>query len=858
MPCAEEKGITMDQLGKQADDANGTLAALAGVTVLEFGAWIAAPFAAKILGDLGAQVTKIEHEDAGDPSRRWGPFPPGRDGDIEVSGLFSYLNTNKRSEIIAPGDPVEEVVRGRPAAPDIIIIDEHFLGPDPKETVRLVRAAAPESVVVAVTPFGTDGPYAGFRGFDLITSAAGGTSYGVGERNRAPLPLPFSQSDKQTAIIAATAALMGLIDRRAGGVRSFSDVAAQHVMASLHCGYFLPRYLFSGGVVGLRNGRAGGAQPYPHTVMPCADGLVTLAAPKVDQWIRFLTVMGSPDWSKEPRYRNRRAMQWEYKEEVDALVSPWFLDKTKEELLDVFLANRIPFAPLLTGRDLVHNRHLRERGAIREIEFPGGGSFHAPTLPFRFSRTPASRTDRAPRLGEHGRVIAAGTDDGASLPPSSGGPAPTLTESERRHGPLHGVRVLDLGTAWAGGVAGRILGDFGADVIKVESWRHMDGSRMGKPIVVDDEAGGDEGDWPDLQPGFHVHGRSKRSVALNLRSEQGIDLLLRLVEQADVLIHNFTPRVARSLGLDWQRLTAVNSRLVIVGQSVAGDGGPLSDYTGYASTVASLAGFANAVGYEGEEPIGSIEGLYTDIISATSTVLGVLAGLLERGRSQLGQYVDISQWEALMTLAPEPLLEYSITGADRASEGFAHALLCPHSNYPCRFDTDDETQNGAYVAIAVATDMEWQGLLSALSEHGEPAAGAATWGLAERRANRDIIDRWISSWTSTMDADRAQAQLQGSGVAAFRVGNIADVFVDPQLMHRGAFITLEHPLVGLEPMPGLPWDYADEPIEVTRRAPLLGEHTQEVLTELLGITPARYEELVALGAIETRPAGEAG
>lgn len=848
----------MDGIEQEASDAGRSRAALEGVTVLELGAWIAAPFAAKLLGDLGAQVTKVEHEGVGDPSRQSGPFPPGREGDTEASGLFSYLNTNKRSEIIGVQTPADEVIRGRAIPPNIILIDEHFLGADPHATAQRVRSAAPESVVVAITPFGTDGPYAGLRGYDLTTSAAGGTSYGVGDRDRAPLPLPFSQSDKQTAIVAATAALMGLIDRRAGGTRSFSDISVQHVMASLHCGYFLPRYLFSGGVVGLRNGRAGGAQPYPHTVMPCADGLVTLAAPKVDQWIRFLTVMGSPAWSKDARYRNRRAMQWEYKDEVDALVSPWFVDKTKEELLEVFLSDRIPFAPLLTGRDLVHSQHLTERGAIREIEFSGGGTFHAPTLPFRFSRTPTTQTERAPRLGEHGQAPTMLAPNGAEPAVAATGLPATATCSAVHDGPLRGIRVLDLGTAWAGGVAGRILGDFGADVIKVESWRHMDGSRMGKPIVVDDEAGGDEGDWPDLQPGFHVHGRSKRSVALNLRSEQGIELLFRLVAKADVLVHNFTPRVARSLGIEWQRLAQANQRLIIVGQSVAGDGGPLSDYTGYASTVASLAGFANAVGYEGEEPIGSIEGLYTDIISATTTVLGVLVGLLERGNSRLGQYVDISQWEALMTLAPEPLLEYSITGSDRASEGFAHALLCPHANYPCRFDSDDETQNGAYVSIAVATDFEWHGLLAALSEHGEPASGAAAWDLAERRVNRELIDRWISSWTRTVDADSAQAELQAKGVAAFRVNNIADVFVDPQLAHRGAFITLEHPLVGLEPMPGLPWDYADTPVVVTRRAPLLGEHTQEVLSELLGITPERYDELVASGAVETRPTRAAG
>lgn len=820
---------------------------LEGLSVLELGEWIAVPFASKLLGDIGASVTKIEREGTGDPTRWMGPFPPDRDDDPESSGTFAYLNTNKRSELVDASASADAIVRGRPTSPDIIFIDRGFLGADPRATADRVRAVSPASVVVLVTPFGVDGPFSGYRGYDLTTSAAGGTSYGVGERDRPPLPLPYAQTDKQAALIAASAAMMGILHRRAAGTGVVADVAVQHVMASLHCGYFLPRYLFSGGVVGLRNGRAGGAQPYPHTVMPCKDGLVTLAAPKLEQWLRFLQVMGNPSWTEDPRYRNRRAMQWEYKDEVDALVMPWFEDKTKDELLRVFVENRIPFAPLLTGEDLVTNEHLQERGAIREIELAGGGTFLAPTLPFRFGRSPVSVTERAPRLGEHGRATVV-VDTATTMPDAPSGSASGGGAS----GLLTGLRVIDLGTAWAGGMVGRILGDFGADVIKVESWSHLDGSRLGKPIVVDDEQGGDSGDWPDLQPGFHVHGRSKRSVALNLRSEEGMKLLMALVAEADVVVHNFTPRVTRSLGITPDRLSAVNDRLIVVGQSVAGDGGPLSDYTGYASTVASLAGFAYGVGYEGEEPIGSIEGLYTDIISATSTVLGVLVSLFERDHSNRGQAVDISQWEALMTLAAEPLLEYSITGGERSSEGFSHPLLCPNANYPCLHDPEDETQNGAYLSIAVGSDEEWHALLEALTEIGAPAEDAWAWTLRGRQEHRAEIDAWLARWTSTVDAETAQEHLQAKGVAAFKVCNIADVFVDPQLTHREAFITLEHPLVGFEPMPGLAWNYLDEPAAVTRRAPLLGEHTAEVLAEVLGIDEEGYQRLVDVRAIETR------
>ena len=327
--------------------------------------------------------------------------------------MFAYLNTNKRSLLVSGDTGPAEVVRAHPGTYDVILVDGGFLGAAPDRVVADLRAASPASVVVTVTPFGIGGPYADYRGYDITASAAGGISYGVGERDRPPLPLPYGQSDKQAGLCAASAALMGVLDRRRRTVGQHVDVSVQEVMAALHCGYFLPRYIFSGGVVGLRHGRAGGAQPYPHTVLPCKDGLVTLVAPKIDQWIRFLGLMGSPAWANEPRYRNRRAMQWEYKAEVDALVMPWFADKTKAELLDLFLRHRIPFAPIMDGQDLADSDHLRVRGALGEQELSGGGAFLAPTSPFRFSRS-TSRSGRAPRLGEHGRAATADVAVGAA------------------------------------------------------------------------------------------------------------------------------------------------------------------------------------------------------------------------------------------------------------------------------------------------------------------------------------------------------------------------------------------------------------------------------------------------------------
>jgi crotonobetainyl-CoA:carnitine CoA-transferase CaiB-like acyl-CoA transferase len=324
-----------------------------------------------------------------------------------------------------------------------------------------------------------------------------------------------------------------------------------------------------------------------------------------------------------------------------------------------------------------------------------------------------------------------------------------------------------------------------------------------------------------------------------------------------VLVHNFPPRVLDSLGLSADALRAVNERLVVVGQSVAGADGPLAHYTGYASTVSALAGLSQGIGYQGEEPIASFEGIYTDVVSAITTVFATMAGLVERDRSGLGQSVDVSQWEATLALAAEPLIEYSLTGRVRDSEGFHHPLLCPHGNYPAGGDAVPADEGGSWLSVAVGSDDEWRALLAHVDPDGVLGPGARAWDLADRQRHRAAIDERITGWLADRNAEDAQQLLQAAGVAAYRVLTIAESFVDPQLGERGTYISLEHPLVGEEPMPGLPWNFSHDRCAVTRRAPLLGEHSFEVLHEFLDLSPARFDELVGSGAIETGPAGPA-
>ena len=825
--------VAMASDGHSADRSS---APLAGVRVAEFGEELSVPYAGKLLADLGATVVKVESADGGDRSRQFGPL--AADGS---SGMFAYLNTGKRSV-------TRESIGARDDGPDlgsllqwadIALVDRTWLRREPELEPSQVVDRAPQLAVVTITPYGTTGPYADWPATDLTVSAVSGMSVGVGERDRAPLVMPFAQCEMNGGLFGALAAVTSLLALRRDGRGQHVDISTADIMASMFTGYFLPRFIYGGGLVGIRAGRNGASMPYPGTIFRSADGLVRTDTPQVAQWIRLVKLMGTPEWSKEPRYRNRRAMQWEYKQECDALVEPWFMARTKEQLGQLFLEHRLPYAPLLTAEDMERDPHLAEREAIASLPTSDGTTrFSAPAAPYRFSgQRPVSRP--APTLGSSDDELSALID---AEQPERDLP---VTENDRAATapPLQGFRVIDLGTAWAGGLAGRLLADYGADVLKIESWVHMDGSRLGKPIVVEDDTGGDEGKWPDLQPGFHVHSRNKRSITLNLKTDAGRSTLLRLVRQADALIHNFPAGVMDRLGLSEDALHAENDRLVVVGQNVAGSEGPKSGLIGYAGAVSALSGLANWVGYEGEDPIGMFEGLYGDVVSATTTAFATLVGLLDRDlHRRANASIDVSQWEASLALAGEGLIAQSLAGETPVSVGTHHPRYFPHGNFA-------SAGHDQWVAVAVRSPREWRALCRLIGrEDLSPLESVEA-----RRERAGEVTNAIEAWTRGVGSEEAAYALVAAGIPAAPVLNIADIFGNEHFRARDLFIDVEHPLVGSEPMTGMPWKMSRTPGRVSRRAPLLGEHTAEVVKGMAGVSDEEYGELVEAGGIETGP-----
>ena len=259
----------------------------------------------------------------------------------------------------------------------------------------------PRLVVTSITPFGRTGPYKDYTGYDLNAQAVGGLSIGIGNPEREPLALPYSQGEYMAGLAGAASTLIALLAREVSGKGQLVDVAESQVLAVLISFiYTLPNYIYRG-VAGTRKGRRGGEAYFPNTIMACKDGFVCLYPLRLEQYLRFLDMIGSPDWQENPRYRNRRAMAEQYPDEAEALIAPWFLERTKEEIFDLCMENKVPCGPVRTVDEVANDPHLNHRGYFVDVDHPLAGILAHPGSPFRLSRTPGNISGPAPLLGQH-------------------------------------------------------------------------------------------------------------------------------------------------------------------------------------------------------------------------------------------------------------------------------------------------------------------------------------------------------------------------------------------------------------------------------------------------------------------------
>ncbi len=393
-----------------------------------------------------------------------------------------------------------------------------------------------------------------------------------------------------------------------------------------------------------------------------------------------------------------------------------------------------------------------------------------------------------------------------------------------RGGPLQGVRVLELTKVWAGPYVGKLLAYLGAEVIRVESEGSLDVTRT---FGVDDI---------DNAPGWQSVNPQKLSVQVNMKSEEGIALILKLVGECDILVENLRPGAVKRLGLGYERVREANPDIIYVSMGMWGTDGPLSYQTGYAPCFAALGGVSALVGHEPGAPEG-MNTRYADSTFGAAAAYAALVALLHRRRGGKGQFVDVSAVEAMSSMIGDSIMDYALNGVVAECGGNRHPEMAPHGVYPAR--------GGEWVSIAAANGKQWAGLAECM---GKPELGKdprfAT--LDDRKANEDELDEIVTAWTSGCCPMELVTKLQKRGVSAAKSQSSLDLIADPHLWVREFYRDVTDPDGNSKPTLGPSWNMS-RPAQLGAAAPRLGQHNDYVLGDILGLSTEERESLYAAG-----------
>ena len=404
--------------------------------------------------------------------------------------------------------------------------------------------------------------------------------------------------------------------------------------------------------------------------------------------------------------------------------------------------------------------------------------------------------------------------------------------------PLDGIRVVDLTMVWAGPFGARMLGDYGAEVIKVESPRQWDLLRS-LGLIPRTEAR-----WYNKSAYFNHNNRDKYALALDLNDPRGKDVLLQLCAVSDILVENFRTDVMDNLGLTYEAVRAVNPHIIYVSMPGHGKTGPEKDYVAYGSNVEQLAGLVSLSGYEGDEPMKTGFS-YGDPMAGTALVGAVATALRHRSLSGEGMYLELAQRENLTMFIGEYLVDYSMNRQARPPIGNRHPILAPHNRYRCAGDD-------RWVTIACESDAQFAALCGVIGRP-EFAADPRLVTNPGRKANEAELDAAIEAWTAARGHHEVMHLLQRAGVPAGAVLTTPELLADPHLHSRGAWVEHTHPDAGTWEMEAPPWKLSRTPGHIRMPAPGFGEHNSYVLRDLLRLPEDRIAELYAAGITADDP-----
>jgi crotonobetainyl-CoA:carnitine CoA-transferase CaiB-like acyl-CoA transferase len=751
---------------------------LDGLRVLDRTTDIAGPYCTKLLADAGADVVKVEPPD-GDPLRRW------RSG-----GLFEHLNASKRSVV---GDDVALLAQA-----DVLVANEPV-------DADAVHAVNPAVVIVTITPFGTDGPWADRPATEFTLQAACGSTGSRGLPGEPPISVGGRLGEWITGTYAAVGAL-------AAGPGEVVDVAMLDCMAVTLCTY--PSVFSS--FMGWPPIRGTGRTIEVPSIEPTADDYVVLTTNSAQQFEDLMSLIGRSDLLAEDPQLTNALYRFRKRAGFMEAVRAWTTERTAAQVLEEAGLLRIPSAPVLHGGTVPAFEQFEARGVY---ERSPSGRFRRPRVPYRLEGVTLDVAAAAPELGAD-----TGTVEWAPRPAAS-------VDAGSTKRPLEGVRVVDCTAWWAGPSMPHVLAALGADVVKVESATRPDPMRFSATRPPS------EAQWFEWGPLFHAVNNGKRGVTIDLTTPDGVSIFEDLVRTADVVVENFTPRVMEQFGLGWDRVHEVNPDVLMVRMPAFGLDGPWRDRTGFAQTMECIAGMAWMTGPPDGPPVlvrGACDPLAG--MHAAFATLVALRHVASTDDGARGRLLETAMVESALNVAAELVIEHDVSGTLLTREGNRGPVAAPQGVYRCAGED-------GWAAIAVATDEQWTALREVLGSAEDPALAGADG----RRAAHDAIDEQVAAWCADRDVDEVVEQLVAAGVPAAVVISARDAVHNPQLRHRGLFEVEDHPVSGQHEMPVVPFRYRSVERWMRRPAPTLGQHNDEVLGEV--VSAERLAQLRESGII---------
>jgi len=763
---------------------------LDGINIVEFDSNMGAAYATMLLAENGARAIKVEPR--GGSRERGTPH-------------FHVLNRSKRALELDLDDHasqarVADLIRWA----DVVVTG---FTPSRLRQVNLdpesIRRINPRAIALGVPPLGSRGPDADFDANDDLVAARGGITGSQWARSGNPVALVFPAASYSAGVMAATAAVAAILARGADGAGQAVEVSLLAGAFSLHTGGILRHEKMTS----LYHGPQDPLGPIPvYRLFEAADGKYLFAAcGNATFWGKFAIAIDRPDLVGDPRFENAPwGIAQEHWQPLKDIIEPIIRTRPRDEWLSILRESDVPCAPVMSRQEFIDYPQTRALGMRHEIDDPALGRMVQMGLPVFLNDTPGEITGPAPKAG----------DDHAALQWLAEPTRDTSANSEKgiaEKPPLDGVTVLDFASYIAGSYGPMILAQLGAKVIKIESL---------------------EGDsFRHFGFGFLGWNQGKRGISLNLASAEGREIIHGLADKADIVVENLRPGRMRKFGFDYETLAARNPRIIYMSVNAFGNRGPDHNQPGFDPLLQARSGVMAAQGGHHGHPV-YLTCAICDYGAAMLSAFGCVLALRAREHTGRGQFCETSLLQSAMAFQAGEFAFYPGRPdmENGAAENRGRSALS--RAYQCR--------DGEWLFISLANESQWNALLAIM-----PGLPNTNWDTAYTEPNEGALAEALAEQFAKLDRDDALAELKNSAIPATRVNHTRELFDDPQVLANYLIAELSHSQWGRVNQTGMLTKFSATPGTIERAAPMLGEHTDEILSEYLGYSPDRIATLRA-------------